>query len=117
VKLPRQMAALLLLCVDEPRSECRSLTRRPVEACREGVEDRADALKLDEPEVRQAARQVAVGQPIVGRRARPIATNCSTQMAITTIAVRPSSPETSFQIAATTAAGSVVTRRAPEDFP
>ena len=64
VKLARQMAPLLLLSVDEPRGQCRSLARRPVEACRQRVEDLADALKLDKPEARQPARQVTARQSI-----------------------------------------------------
>ena len=55
VKLARQMAPLLLLSVDQPGGKRRSFARRPVEACRERVEDLADALKLDEAEARQPA--------------------------------------------------------------
>ena len=64
VKLARQMSPLLLLPVDEPRRQCRSLPGRAVEACRQRVEDLADALKLDKPKARQAARQVTPRQSI-----------------------------------------------------
>ena len=124
VKLARQMAPLLLLPVDEPCRECRPLPGRAVQAGRQRVEDLADALKLDKPKARQAARQVTARQSIepgqnilVGRSARPIAMKSSTQIATTTSAVRPSSAETSLQIAARTAAVSVVTTSVPQDFP
>ena len=71
VELARQMAPLLLLTVDQPGGECGPLARRPVEICGERVEDLADALKLDQPEARQAAGQVAARQPVEPRQDIP----------------------------------------------
>ena len=55
VKLACQTGPLLLVSVDQPGGQCGSLTRCPIETCRERIEDLADALELDQAEVRQSA--------------------------------------------------------------